>query len=111
MHKYLCCAVVAGNFEETYFMEHKKALNADEAWKIQETYSGKPHGWIQWKGTEVCMDVHCKCGEMFHIDADFAYHVKCPSCGTVYMCNGHIELVELEQEPESCVIAPEPEDE
>jgi len=42
-----------------------------------------------------------------HIDADFAYHVKCPKCGTVYMCNGHIELIELEQEPENCVISPE----
>jgi len=23
------------------------------------------------------------------------------------MCNGHIELIELEQEPETCVIVPE----
>lgn len=87
--------------------EHKKAINSDEAWKIQEQYEGKPHGWVQWKGTDVCMDIHCKCGHHSHIDAYFAYHVKCPKCGTVYMCNGHIELIELEQEPENCVIVPE----
>jgi len=40
---------------------------------------------------------------MFHIDDDFVYNVKCPKCNTVYMCNGHIELIELEQEPENCV--------
>jgi hypothetical protein len=38
------------------------------------------------------------------VDAAFAYHVKCPDCNTVYMCNGYIELIELEDEPESCVI-------
>ena len=46
------------------------------------------------------MDVECKCGEHSHVDQDFAYHVKCPYCGTVYMCNGHIELIEIEEEPD-----------
>ena len=85
----------------------KKAKNSDEAWNIQETYIGLPHGWIQWKGTDVCMDVYCKCGCHSHIDADFVYfvyNVKCPECGTVYMCNGHIELIELNEEPENCVV-------
>ncbi len=85
-------------------MTHKKAVDKDEAWDIQEKYEGKPYGWIQWKGTGVCMDIHCKCGHHSHIDADFAYHVKCPSCKTVYACNGHIELIELEKEPDSCVV-------
>ncbi len=85
-------------------MTHKKALDKNAAWDMQEMYKGKPHGWIQWKGTDVCMDIHCKCGCHSHIDADFAYHVKCPSCKTVYACNGHIELIELEVEPDSCVV-------
>ena len=88
-------------------MIHKIAINSDEAWEIQETYQGKPNGWIQWKGTSVCMDIHCKCGCHSHIDAKFAYHVKCPKCGTVYMCNGHIELIELKEEPSDCVITPD----
>lgn len=82
----------------------KVAEDKNAAWEMQEQYAGKPHGWIQWKGTDVCMDIYCKCGVQFHIDADFAYHVKCPICGTVYFCNGHVEMIELKQEPDSCVV-------
>jgi hypothetical protein len=56
---------------------------------------GEPHGWIQWKGTEVCMDFHCKCGAFGHIDGGFIYYVKCGKCGASYMMNGHIELVPI----------------
>lgn len=31
-------------------------------------YEG-PTGFIQWKGTDVCMDVYCKCGYHSHIDS------------------------------------------
>jgi len=82
----------------------KKAITSDDAWGIQEMYKGNPHGWIQWKGTEVCMDIYCSCGKHSHIDADFAYYVECPSCGKIYFCNGHIELIELEKKPEQCVV-------
>jgi hypothetical protein len=75
----------------------KKALNLKQAWDIQETYNDQPHGRLQWKGTDVCMDVYCKCGYDFHIHGYFAYSVKCPSCKTVYMCNGHIELIEVSE--------------
>lgn len=81
----------------------KKAKDKNEAWKIQETYEDQPHGWIQWKGTDVCMDIHCKCGCLVHIDTDFAYFVKCLECNTIYFCNGHIELIEIEEEPDHCV--------
>ena len=87
-------------------MTHKKAKNQDDAWDIQETYDGKPHGWVQWKGTNVCMDIWCVCGEPGHVDASFAYNVKCPKCGRVYVCNGHIELIELD-EPGECVVVME----
>jgi uncharacterized protein (DUF983 family) len=37
---------------------------------------------IQWKGTDLCMDLHCpKCGEHSHFDGMFAYAVRCGSCG------------------------------
>lgn len=81
----------------------KSAKDKLEAWLIQDKKEGQPHGWIQWKGTDVCMDIHCKCGCHSHVDAEFAYHVKCPECGAVYFCNGHIEFIELEIEPDSCV--------
>ncbi len=52
------------------------------------------HGWIQWKGTAVCMDVHCTCGEHTHIDDEFAYFVRCGACGKTWQCNPNIELIE-----------------
>lgn len=54
-----------------------------------------PHGWIQWKGTSVCMDIHCSCGQLSHIDCEFVYYVRCPQCKKAYMINGHVELVPL----------------
>lgn len=53
------------------------------------------HGWIQWKGTDVCMDVTCKCGEGAHIDAMFFYAYKCSACGTVYAVSQVVKLIEL----------------
>lgn len=39
---------------------------------------------IQWKGTNVCLDFYCPCGVHSHLDEDFAYYVGCPGCGAVY---------------------------
>lgn len=82
-------------------------MSENKAWDRQtKPEEGKPYAWIQWKGTEVCMDVWCECGDWGHLDGDFIYYVKCASCGRVYMTNGHIELVPLvegEDEPDQCV--------
>lgn len=78
----------------------KVAKDHEEALSIQETYENKPSGWIQWKGTDACMDIRCKCGHLSHVDAEFAYFIQCPACRTVFMCNGHIELIEVKNPPE-----------
>lgn len=39
---------------------------------------------VQWKGTDVCMDIYCVCGVHGHFDGYFAYALKCPKCGTVF---------------------------
>lgn len=83
--------------------DYKKAQNSVEAWKIQEKYEGKPHGWIQWKGTRVSMDIHCACGRHCYVSSDFVYYVKCLHCKRIYFCNGYIELIEIKEEPENCV--------
>lgn len=54
-----------------------------------------PHGWIQWKGTNVCMDVHCVCGALGHVDADFCYFIRCVNCGRTYGVGGNVRLYEL----------------
>ena len=51
------------------------------------------HGWIQWKGTEPCVDLHCTCGAHLHADESFFfYHFKCGECGQVWELGGHIKL-------------------
>jgi len=82
----------------------KTAKDKKQARDIEEKHEGKPHGWVQWKGTDVCMDIYCECGHHSHIDAEFAYFVECPECGAVYSCNGHIEFIKLSEKPDSCVV-------
>jgi len=50
-------------------------LSAD----IEET-----HAFIQWKGTNVCMDFWCDCGAQCHFDGYFAYAAACPHCKTIW---------------------------
>lgn len=47
---------------------------------------------IQWKGTAVCMDVICECGEGLHFDTWFAYHIGCHLCGRVYEVGHSVAL-------------------
>lgn len=40
---------------------------------------------IQYKGTDLCMDFYCPdCGEHSHFDGMFAYAVKCGACGAEF---------------------------
>lgn len=50
----------------------------------------EPHAFIQWKGTNVCMDFHCECGAHCHFDGDFAYVVQCPHCMTKWEMPFHL---------------------
>ncbi len=49
-----------------------------------------PNAFIQWKGTDVCMDFHCECGARHHIDASFVYAVKCHECGAIWEMPSHL---------------------
>lgn len=64
----------------------------------QDNPEGEAHGWIQWKGTNVCMDIHCKCGHHGHIDADFFYGYECPACHTKYAVGQNVKLIQLNKE-------------
>lgn len=61
------------------------------------------HGWIQWKGTDVCIDLHCKCGFHGHFDGDFLYYWRCPKCNRVYATGQNIKLIELNDEQKEFV--------
>lgn len=43
-----------------------------------------PTAHIQYKGTHICMDIRCECGEHTHFDGDFAYSIECGKCGMKY---------------------------
>jgi len=64
----------------------------------QDNPKGEAHGWIQWKGTDVCMDMHCKCGYHGHMDTDFLYHYMCPKCERKYAVGSNVKLIELNEE-------------
>jgi hypothetical protein len=53
-----------------------------------------PSVYIQWKGTDACLDFHCECGNHGHIDADFVYGVRCSACGRTYTLPDTLTLAE-----------------
>lgn len=55
-----------------------------------------PRGRIQWKGTDVCMDIDCTCGKLSHIDAHFAYYFRC-SCNKIYEISSYVKLIEVQE--------------
>ena len=56
---------------------------------------------IQWKGTDLCMDLYCPCGDGPHIDSEFAYYVEC-GCGKVYQMGTQVlaRLVDKDSLPD-----------
>lgn len=76
-------------------------MNSKEYYKSVYDQDGNqdvPNGWIQWKGTDVCMDIHCKCGENSHVDGDFQYFFVCPKCKTSYAVGCNVKMIELTPE-------------
>ena len=67
---------------------------SDPGWDRQ-TIPPIPRGWLQWKGTNACLDVYCRCGQQCHVDSDFLYFLECCHCHRIYMVNAHVELIEL----------------
>ncbi len=71
----------------------------DEAKQVTALYgdkAGRPSTFIQWKGTDVCMDCYCLCGKQFHIDAAFAYNVVCPYCKRQFVVGTCVSLIEYD---------------
>jgi len=44
----------------------------------------RPEAFIQWKGTDACIDLYCSCGRQFHFDGYFADELTCGHCGQAY---------------------------
>jgi hypothetical protein len=68
-----------------------------------------PHIWIQWKGTNVCCDIHCTCGAHLHYDGDFMYFIKCPHCEQHWEIGTHVRMYPISKEQgeaETCLKHP-----
>ncbi len=52
--------------------------------------------YIQWKGTDVCADIYCRCGFQGHIDGSFLYTAKCSQCGQCYVIGDHVRMTPVE---------------
>lgn len=59
-------------------------MSAVEAFPFTTPAGSDASMFIQWKGTDVCLDFRCPCGADGHVDASFTYFIHCPSCGAVY---------------------------
>lgn len=64
----------------------------------QEPKQDRPSGWIQWKGTDACIDLHCECGHMDHFDGGFFYYYECSACHKKYAVGQVIKLIPLTDE-------------
>jgi hypothetical protein len=59
-----------------------------------------PDIFIQWKGTNVCADFYCTCGEQMHFDGYFLYAAKCGACGLCWKLGTKVSLTPCgEDEP------------
>ncbi len=67
-----------------------------------------PGAWIQWKGTQVCMDVYCSCGWVSRVDDGFAYYFRCPNCSKLWSIGASLRLHELTPEEVAIVEAESP---
>jgi hypothetical protein len=73
----------------------KIAENKEKARESEQKFEGLPHGYLQWRNIYICMDFHCECGELSHIDGEHLSNVHCTYCGRLYHCNPNIELIEI----------------
>lgn len=86
--------VTGSTVSKMTFQEYWDSVHAPDG----KRWRGKPHGSLQWKGTEACIDLYCVCGAQGHIDSDFLYHYKCLNCGRKYALSGYVKLIELTPE-------------
>jgi phage FluMu protein Com len=69
----------------------------------------KGNTFIQWKGTDVCIDIHCpNCKAHSHIDDYYMYYFKCAKCGKIYAMSQSVEMIDLPKEHVEFVLKDRP---
>lgn len=54
------------------------------------------HTFIQWQGTDVCLDFHCPCGAYLHFDTYLLFGVECGHCGSKFLLSSHVRAMRVE---------------
>ncbi len=62
---------------------------------VDQVDNATPYAFIQWKGTDACMDFYCRCGAQHHFDGEFAYYYRCKACGLHYKVGSYVALYEM----------------
>lgn len=88
--------------------DHESAAAEQRFWARFRDSLPAPYGGIQWKGTSVCIDLHCVCGAHWHDDAEFLYAVRCPECGVAYAIHPDVRLVPVTDEEAEMWLGPAP---
>lgn len=52
-----------------------------------------PRGCIQYKGTDLCINLHCECGHHAHLDGMGVHGWECSECGRKYLLPTNIKLI------------------
>ena len=55
-----------------------------DGFDLTRNRDGETSVFIQWKGTDVCLDFTCECGTEGHFDGYFAYVLECSGCGKLW---------------------------
>lgn len=58
--------------------------------------SGRPDLFLQWKGTDACLDLYCTCGQDLHFDGYFADELTCGYCGQTWELPHKLALTPVE---------------
>lgn len=86
--------LTSGSDNWTRYVEHMEAHDPEPS---------APNARVQWKGTDVCIDIRCECGARGHVDGASFYQYRCNHCGRVYGVSPYVRLVPLPdgtQEPD-----------
>ncbi len=54
--------------------------------------------YVQWKGTDICADLHCDCGHHTHVCGDFMYTAMCEKCEQHYRLDEHITITKVDKD-------------
>ena len=70
--------------------DRERNFNHPESLHVTEPDANR--AFIQWKGSDVTMEVECLCGESFAKTGEFAYQADCPHCCRHYQVDSHMRI-------------------